>query len=200
MVGSSRPSRSSCPSLASTGKLAVRGLKVDVHMRVTKNRKRTHALAGCPEGSTLANPSIRWWGGAPGLGPPTEEQPASVSARSRAAAWRGRGASGRALSVVAARGLGLRRRPRDEVVRDLERLVQPAGVLGAGLSEVRPTAAAAARGLGHFLDQAPGVDTLGEVLRDGGDQAHLAVDGAAHADDARAQPVAQAVGDGAQAL
>src|SRR5437867_1445710 len=81
-----------------------------------------------------------------------------------------------------------------------EGFVELGGVLAAGLSEVGAAAAAASDELRHFLDELAGLEALGQVLGDGGDEVDLAVHDGAEADHARAEPVAEGVDDGAKAL
>jgi len=73
----------------------------------------------------------------------------------------------------------------DEVVDERERRVEISGIGAAALREVGAAAALAADGPGDLLDELAGLHAPGQVLRDRGDQAHLAVHDAADADDAQ---------------
>src|SRR5262249_61985936 len=79
-----------------------------------------------------------------------------------------------------------------------ERLVELLGLLPTRLSEVGPPAAASADELRHLLDQLAGREALDEVLRDGGDEIHLPLDGRPEADHTGSEPIAEKVHDRAQ--
>src|SRR2546422_9484665 len=78
----------------------------------------------------------------------------------------------------------------DPGVDERERAVELARVRSARLRQVRPSAAPAAGGLRHLLDELAGRETLDEVPGDGGHEGDPAVEHAADADDARADAVA----------
>src|SRR5438552_2620004 len=89
---------------------------------------------------------------------------------------------------------------RDEVVDQLERVVQFARVGTTTLSQVGSAAAPTAHDPGDLLHDPTRLEALGEVVGGGGDEVHLAVDDAPDADDARAETVAERVGDRAEAV
>src|SRR5688572_2920047 len=74
----------------------------------------------------------------------------------------------------------------DPVVREGEGVVETQGIGAAGLREIGPASAAATHNLGHLLDELTRLEALREVLGDGGDEIHLAVDDAADGHDAGA--------------
>src|SRR2546430_2456921 len=89
---------------------------------------------------------------------------------------------------------------RDEVVDELERVGQFARVGTTTLGQVGSAAAPTAHDPGDLLHDPTRLEALGEVVGDGGDEVHLAVDDAPDADDARAETVAERVEIGAEAV
>src|SRR5262245_47953833 len=89
--------------------------------------------------------------------------------------------SGR-LRPGGARGRPTSRGPAHDRVDEAEGLVELGGVLAAGLGEVRPSTTAAADGPRDLLHEAARLHPLGEIFGHRRDEAHLAVDGAAHTD------------------
>src|SRR5262249_19683543 len=74
------------------------------------------------------------------------------------------------------------------------------GVFSAGLREVGSAAAASVDQPRDLLHQLAGLEALGQLLRDRGDQIDLAVDGRAEADHTGRNALAERVNDRAQTL
>src|SRR3989442_10233769 len=82
----------------------------------------------------------------------------------------------------------------------LQGLVQPIGVLGAPLGEVRAAAAGATGRLGDLLHQLAGVNAGSQVLGDAGYEGHLAIDDAAVDHDTPSETLSHAVNHSPEAV
>src|SRR5262245_24215121 len=67
----------------------------------------------------------------------------------------------------------------DQLRHGLQGVIEPGGVVSAGLREIRPAAALAAHHLSDFADELARTDDLGNGRSDARDQHHFAVGGAA---------------------